>query len=186
MESLTRLPSCCSAQRVTLAVLLVLLGACTSTPQRAAPAPPPEGLASYGPLTTPGQTRYVLETTQTASPTTLMRWRDPVYPPALVPSRLLPQTLTVRLVIDTQGRVSEVQPLPTYSQVDPRYLEAFLDAVRTCTRGWGFEPLVIYTWSGPPGRRALVSEERKPYSLDYRFDFSVVDGKALVRTNRSQ
>jgi len=63
---------------------------------------------------------------------------------------------------------------------------AFLQAIQTAVQDWRFDPLRIVTWKGSDSDRVLVSTHTLPYSLEYRFTFSIVDGKGTASSGRSR
>ena len=56
----------------------------------------------------------------------------------------------------------------------------------TSVQDWRFDPLRIVTWKGSGADRVLVSTRTLPYSLEYRFTFSIVDGKGTASSGRSR
>ncbi|MDE1959266.1 MAG: hypothetical protein KGI40_09295 [Xanthomonadaceae bacterium] len=175
-----------TARTGALGAACVLLAACaTTTPPRPA-APSLSGIARYEPVSRPDEARYQLQSGQTSNAPAATRWSDPVYPPALVALNLPTQVLLVKLVIDTEGHVAQV--LADAGSPDTRgpHAAAFLQAIRTAVQDWRFDPLRIVTWKDRGADRMRVSTRTLPYSLEYRFTFSIVDGKGTASSGRSR
>jgi len=168
-----------------LGAACVLLAACATTSQPKPAAPSLSGIARYEPVSRPDEARYQLQFGQTSNAPTATRWSDPAYPPALVALNLPTQVLLVKLVIDTTGHVTRV--LPEAGSPDTRgpHAAAFMLAIRSAVQDWRFDPLRIVTWKGRGADRMRVSTRTLPYSLEYRFTFSIVDGKGTASSGRS-
>ena len=170
----------------TLATTCVLLAACATTVPLKHAAPSLSGIARYEPVSRPDEARYQLQSGQTSNTPAATRWSDPVYPPALVALNLPTQVLLVKLVIDGTGHVARVLPETESPDVHGPQTAAFLRAIRTAVQDWRFDPLRIVTWKGSGDDRVLVSTRTLPYSLEYRFTFSIVDGKGTASSGRSR
>lgn len=157
--------------------LVGLLGGCATPPPRPISAPL-IGAGSYTPVTAPGaQTRrYQLGAGQSASGATLVRFENPVYPPALLARQLAPVTLVMKLVVGGDGRVLRVQPDPPAQLRQIDHADAFVAAIEICTRQWRFAPLIITTTRAENGRW-VNHPEAKPFSLVYAFSFELRRGK---------
>ena len=173
------------ARTGALGAACVLLAACATTSPPKAAAPSLSGIARYEPVSRPDEARYQLQFGQTSNAPTATRWSDPVYPPALVALNLPTQVLLVKLVIDTTGHVTRV--LPEAGSPDTRgpHAAAFLGAIQTAVQDWRFDPLRIITWKGSGSDRVVISTRTLPYSLEYRFTFSVVNGEGTASSGRS-
>ena len=169
-----------------LGAACVLLAACATTSPPKPAAPSLSGIARYEPVSRPDEARYRLQFGQTSNAPTATRWSDPVYPPALVALNLPTQVLLVKLVIDTEGRVTRVLPEADSPDTSGPHAAAFLGAIQTAVQDWRFDPLRIVTWQGSGADRVLVSTRTLPYSLEYRFTFSIVDGKGMASSGRSR
>lgn len=106
----------------------------------------------------------------------------PSYPPALVSKRLPPVSVSVRIVVGSDGQVASVEPLT------PDQDEQFLAAVRASVLTWRYEPFVVIEWAdspdangdGEPDGQHVAAERAKPFRFDMRFTFEVVNGKPKV------
>lgn len=169
-----------------LGAACVLLAACATTSPPRPAAPSLSGIARYEPVSRPGEARYQLQFGQTSNAPTATRWSDPVYPPALVALNLPTQVLLVKLVIDTTGHVTRVLPEAGSPDTHGPHVAAFLGSIQTAVQDWRFDPLYVITWKGSGADRVLVSRRTLPYSLEYRFTFSIVDGKGMAISGRSR
>lgn len=102
---------------------------------------------------------------------------NPAYPPSLLPRALAPVVVTVRIVVDGEGSVSEVIPV---QPLDDAEYALFLASVRTAVSRWKFFPLVRVLKGGA---RTVITvgdlsttyngeATRLPFSQRYRFTFS--------------
>jgi TonB family protein len=92
----------------------------------------------------------------------------PQYPAGLLSSRLPPVTVMVRVIVDVEGAVADAA-IAASDGVQPEFAAAVLSAVRS----WRFDPLQRMT----EGR-----VEALPFSQLYRFQFTQVNGRAVVRS----
>ena len=93
---------------------------------------------------------------------------QPAYPSELLARRLPAMVVVARIVVDGTGAVERADVVESAGD-EP----AFGDAVLSAVRGWTFIPLKRVT-----GDRI----ERLPFTQDYRFTFSQVNGRALVES----
>lgn len=149
------------------------------------PVPPaaveaPRADVSYRPVANDDAPRYTLDDTQTAVlPEQGRANAAPVYPPQLVALQLPPVEVRATLVVDAQGRVSDVR-IGAAATVDA-HRRAFDDAVRTTTRQWTFTPLRIYRWiEDADGGTHRGEGAAQPFSQAYVFRFELRDGKPTV------
>jgi hypothetical protein len=150
-----------------------LLAACsTRTVLKSNPQPK----TSYEMVVPKGVLRYTLEPGETAVQPMPDKQLAPVYPPSLVHPDAAPVTVMAQLVMDKDGRVQGVYPVPDGDTSADRAL--FEAAVEHAAGQWTFTPLWVRHSNGD-GTYRLTS---KPFSLWYVFHFKVVDGKPLVET----
>jgi len=101
-----------------------------------------------------------------------------------------PVVVVLRLVVDADGAVRQVQDSPLAlpaDQADPDFRAAAEDAVLS----WIFVPAAIRTiepgedldHDSKPDYTVLVDSHRIPVYLDVRFTFEIVDGQARVRVD---
>jgi hypothetical protein len=162
---------------------LALLAACAGRPP--APAEPPASGRVSGELLIDATTPVAEPAPDEVHEPPVQRADNPLpaYPPGLVDARLPPQAVSVRIVVDREGRVARVDPLGEAAP-DAR----FLDAVRQAVLQWRFEPFRVIEWAdgpdadgdGEPDGQQVVGEQTRPFRFDMRFRFEVVDGVARV------
>lgn len=164
--------------------IVLIATACRSVPTQA-PPPPPSGEVDAQRIESVASDRYeVAEGATYEQPRAVDTNTMPVYPPALLAQRLPPQSVGVRLVVDPEGRVAEVQALDP----DGSATGGFLASVRASCATWRFSPLtetraVEVRRRLPDGDLEIeyVPQTRAlPFHLDYRFVFRQVDGRPLV------
>jgi TonB family protein len=93
---------------------------------------------------------------------------QPAYPPGLLSRMLPPVTVEAQIVVDGEGAVVKVSAAGE-SGADP----AFANAVVTAVRAWKFAPLERVT-----GEHIEVL----PFTLEYRFIFRHLNGRAIVES----
>lgn len=103
-----------------------------------------------------------------SSPSPIRENAKPGYPPALLEKRLQQVAVVARIVVDGTGAVEHAELVENTSDES-----AFGDAVLSAVRGWIFTPLKRIT-----GDRI----EPLPFTQDYRFTFSQVNGRAVVES----
>lgn len=111
----------------------------------------------------------------------------PVYPPAWLPLRLPPAIVSVRLIVDETGAVSDVQWLDANGAPAQ---EAFYASVRAACRQWKFTPLIqgiLEVEKQSDGSIAILEAREKalPFHLDYAFRFSQYDGQPAVSADKN-
>lgn len=126
---------------------------------------------------------YVVDTNETwFEPTPMNEHAAPVYPEELLAQKLPATTVRVRLVVDTDGIVTESTAL----EAPPNYPQ-FFAAVQAAVRQWTYSPLVrsvpgeettlhFNGWSSTyPGKATAM-----PFHQDYDIVFTQKDGKGVV------
>ncbi len=112
---------------------------------------------------------------------------SPAYPPDLLARRLPPIIVTVRLIVDTNGAVTEVRPLDA---IEAPEQDRFFGAISAACRQWKFSALIRLDLDAGPttviedGESVVYSGQPKalPFHRDYAFGFSQRDGKPQVDT----
>jgi hypothetical protein len=107
----------------------------------------------------------------------------PVYPPHALAAKAGLVTIGVKILVDTDGRVSEVAPSMLTFSTPTRYSDEFDQAVETAVRQWRFHPAQQYALrifrsgegGGPP--KELHREKTETY-FDLAFTFTA-SGKVL-------
>ena len=131
--------------------------------------------------------RYALRKDENATIPVPTQAAPPEYPPAMIAEHLAHVAVRAKVIVDTEGKVSEVRI--ERSKIDVAYPAAFDDAVRAAASRWRYAPLRIQEWEdvldgqGNVADSRLVRDETKPFSLDYAFSFDLRDGKPVVATN---
>ncbi len=166
-------------QRPWLLVGITALAGCASVPPPA-PAPVPRTDVRYHAVDNKGTRRYTLNPSQTAVlPAVGPANKPPVYPTALVARHLPPVDVRAKLIVDREGKVTDVR-FADADRAGP-VRRAFEQAVRAATLEWTFVPMRIKQWKSMPGGGAkVVKNEPMPFSQDYVFRFALVDGKPVV------
>lgn len=169
------------------ALAILSLAACRNAPQR-----PPEtrdGTVRAQQIPAAAGDRYEhSDEVSYESPAALADNPLPEYPPARLAERLPPRSVRVRLIVDPDGRVGDVQALDAATEADD---DAFLRSVRAACVQWRFSPLIERTrepvastdadgtvWTEYRERRRAL-----PFHLDFAFRFEQVDGKAMTVTS---
>jgi hypothetical protein len=111
--------------------------------------------------------------------------RLPVYPPDALAARAGAASVSVRIVIDTEGRIANVTDSPLEASSAGPFASEFHDAVLRSLRHWRFTPGRIEQSEDGPGYRTITSMEAVRVFYDVRFDFDVVSGEGRVRTSAS-
>lgn len=92
---------------------------------------------------------------------------SPSYPEHLLSARLPPVTVTVRVIVDSEGAVSHVLP----EMADDSVPQAFIDAVVDAVQRWRFSPLI--RWQDGKA-------EALPWSEKMTFEFRQINGRAVT------
>ncbi len=106
----------------------------------------------------------------------------PIYPKAAISQHLALVVIEAKVIVDSNGKVSEVR---IAQNGDASHLQ-FETAVRDAVSQWTYAPLTFTRWEEVKDAQGNVidsrpaSVERKPFSLDYEFRFELRDGKPVV------
>lgn len=167
-------------RRTLVVVAPLLLAACVHTPPTppAQPAPPPrDGKVSYELIPTGGAGEYHLEKNQSTYGAQLVKNDPPAYPPALIAQNLPPAVVHAKVIVDTEGKVSEVRDLDTAG--DPSHA-AFLSATRDAAMHWSYTPMTMVDEEEDAKGKITEKKHNAPFSLDYAFRFELKDGVPTV------
>ena len=164
-------------------VAAAMLAACATTPT-AGPHATTEGDTSYRADAKGDLKHYELALGEVSTGAVPAEHPAPAYPPSLLDQRLPPLEVAARLVVDGQGKVSEVR-IEGEAQADAR-TRLFDEAVRAAAMQWTFEPLRISQWAADAdGNTHEVGSQRRPFSLDYVFRFAWRDGRPVADASAS-
>jgi outer membrane biosynthesis protein TonB len=173
---------------MTLAMVLALT-ACAPTPVRVETQTRPAsnlGDVAGEVVEAPDDARYRPEPGVTFDPpVAFVDNAAPVYPPSLLPNALPPVVVTVALIVDGEGRVTEVSPLDANPSSDDA---PFHDSVRAAVGQWRFFPLVrVEKGEGKTviavGDVSTTYDGKAtglPFRRVYRFTFRQVAGEGQV------
>ncbi len=101
----------------------------------------------------------------------------PAYPAALIGKNLPSAVVRVKAIVDGEGRVTEVRDLD--ASPGPEHA-AFFDACREAVAHWKFTPMTVV--QEVEDKKGNITEVRRtaPFSLDYAFNFELVEGRPSV------
>ncbi|WP_233171811.1 hypothetical protein [Dyella sp. ASV21] len=158
----------------------VLLAACASAPSNtASPRPATEVDAAHRAADRGEVAHYELALGQVSTGAVPREHPAPVYPVALREARLPPQEISARLIVDAQGRVSEVC-IDGANPADP-LRSPFDAAIRAAALQWTFEPLMVSQWAADAnGNTHEVGRQAQPFRFDVVFRFAWKDGKPVT------
>jgi hypothetical protein len=155
------------------ATMSALLAACASSPS---------GSIRDHAATTVTMQHYPLALGEISTGATPRKQPMPVYPSDLLDERLAPVEVAARLIVDTEGKVSEVH-IDGEDQAAPQQRQ-FAEAVRTAAMQWSFEPLRITPWAADAnGNTHGVGSQARSFSLEYVFRFAWKDGKPVTEAH---
>jgi hypothetical protein len=159
--------------------LCVGLAGCASAPSPGSAKPGTEGDTSYRSIAKDDLQHYPLALGQVSTGAIPHEHPAPAYPPTLLDLRLPPREVGARLIVNEEGRVSEVR-IDDEARADPD-TRLFDAAVRAAAMQWTFEPLRISQWAADAnGNTHEVSSEARPFSMDYVFHFAWKDGRPVT------
>ena len=162
------------ARAITLLVAAALLAGCAPIAQRPSTSSG-VGAASYCSAADAGVAHYQLALGQVAVGATLAAHAAPAYPAAMLAACPGRTEVPARVIVGTDGRVSEVRMAP------PAVNQAFADAVRQAVLRWRYTPLTVSRWAADAdGNSHEVDSDTRPFTLDYVFEFRCHAGHATV------
>jgi TonB family protein len=159
------------ALALALVAVLALECGCKSVPKKSATrtAYTSEGDVRAQRVQAPGQERYQSDSGAAYTGSHPAKGNAvPQYPTGLLSRRLPAVSVTVRVVVDDAGLVSDAT-VTGGDSVQPEFADAVLSAVRS----WRFDPLKRIT----DGK-----VEALPFSDQFQFVFTQVNGRALVNS----
>lgn len=158
--------------------LTASMAACHGAPPRpSAASDSPSGTVAYTALVPKPSEQYRLQHSEHAFGAQPVDHAAPAYPPALIDRHLPDRVVRVKAIVDASGRVSEVRDLDPSAGPDHG---PFFEACREAVRQWTFTPMTFVDETDDG--KGHISQQRKtaPFSIDYAFHFTVVDGHAGV------
>lgn len=161
-----------------------MLAGCASVQQAVPAKPATEADTSYRSVAKADIQHYQLALGEVSTGAVPSSHPAPDYPATLLDQRLPPLEVEARLIVDEEGKVSEVR-IADEERADA-HTRLFDEAIRTAAMQWTFEPLRISQWaSDANGNTHQVGSEARPFSLDYVFRFAWKDGKPVTDTSAS-
>ncbi|HEY4291472.1 hypothetical protein [Luteibacter sp.] len=104
----------------------------------------------------------------------------PVYPPELVSANLA-ATIRAKVIVDGEGKVTDVRDLDT---MGGDHHGAFFAAVREATMRWTYTPMTVVKDNEDARGKFNQTKTTQPFSLDYSFRFELKDGMPTVTATR--
>lgn len=125
------------------------------------------------------------------TPTPLRKLLPPEYPERPLLEKAPHYEVTIRIVIDTEGRVSMVSDSPLGISTAGPYAQDFRRAVEATVRRWRFLPGRIDQLEdgddvdddGKPDSVHVARSDFVPVFYDVRFDFDIVAGEGRVSSS---
>jgi hypothetical protein len=110
----------------------------------------------------------------------------PHYPADWIAAHLPAQSVSVRIVVDREGKVARVEPIAPL--LVGAHADAFQAATTSAVQAWSFEPFRVIHWVDGPDKNGdgiadsqeVGSMEARPFRFDMRFHFELVDGVPRV------
>jgi hypothetical protein len=117
----------------------------------------------------------------------------PIYPHTALKGKFGSTTVAVRIIVDTDGKVSEIADSPLRVSTPGPYAADFRSATEEAIRSWTFEPAEIHTLEdgkdldgdGKPDYRVVTSREKIKTYFDLVFDFKIIKENGQVKTTVS-
>jgi hypothetical protein len=186
--------------RRLFAAIAMLAGACRSAPKGSAapavvppPPPPDRGSVTATLIPAPDAPSMHLGPGEVYVAPQIMRGNPlPEYPPDLIPLKLAPHAVVVRITSNEYSGIDDVHPSPLGGTTDDQYRQRFEDAVSAAVSRWKVFPAVIrrekpgadLDGDGKPDYTIVTASKRLKAFFDIEFDFEVANGKALVRSGK--
>ena len=179
--------------RVTNALLLAGALGCVrrQLPPPVGPSPPSRGKVAYEFIADPsiGKPQNT-EHLQFVTPRPEQTLALPSYPERPLAAKAPSYTVVVRIVIDTEGRVSSFADSQLAPSTAGVFAADFREAVETAVRRWRFLPGHIDQLEngddvdddGKADYVRIVQRDLVPVFYDVRFDFEIVDGRGRVNS----
>lgn len=163
----------------TLLVLTLALHGCKTAPPSEPHAPPDDGKGAVSyqliPAISAGQLQ--LERGQHAFGAQPVAHDAPTYPEALISKKLPPESISVKAIVGEDGRVTEVRDLHASTEVVHK---AFFAACQQAVMQWKYSPMTVVQDVDDGKGNITQVEKNAAFSLDYAFQFEIVDGQPKV------
>ena len=115
----------------------------------------------------------------------------PAYPANLIPLKLAPHVVVVRITSNEESRIEDVRPSPLGGSTEDQYLAGFQEAVTEAVTKWKVFPAEIRRMKngpdldndGKPDYEIVTGRKVLKAFFDVAFRFEIVDGKPVVRSD---
>lgn len=163
---------------VLLALACFAVAGCAQAPVgNLAPTESPAGAATRGAAPKPAVQSIPLALGKVVVGAQPIEQASPVYPSAELSACPARVDVPALLTVNEQGRVKGLHIKPATSPV----AMAFLDAIRSATSAWRFEPLYItHMAADANGNAHVVDQATRAFSLSYVFHFYCLAGHGSV------
>jgi len=116
--------------------------------------------------------------------------KGPTYPEEPLRDGYGAAVVVVRVFLDADGSVVDIEDSPVSPSTGGRYSAQFRSTVEEAVRQWKFQPAEYRRYDqgkdlngdGKPDYMVLVDSKPVPVHFDARFDFSIIKGKGLVQS----
>ncbi len=179
--------------------MIAMLGSAGCAPHTVLmpPATPSEpdsarGQASFTVIPDPGPAPELPKDREFVRPRAIGQLATPIYPEAALAAKFGNISVTVRIIIGTEGVVTKIDDSPNGAPAAGPYAHEFRAAVDDTVHKWRFEPAALRQFEdgadlngdGQPDFKRLVWSQDVPVYIDVRFDFEIVNGKGQVNLPR--
>lgn len=166
----------------TIMAMLALAGCAHDQPavHTAAPAPTKDAKVSYDAMPESAANRYQMTKSQHTFGAQPIDNPPPVYPPELVSANLA-ATIHAKVIVDGEGKVTDVRDLDT---MGGEHHAAFFAAVRDAVLHWRYTPMTVVQDHEDAKGNFNTTRSTAPFSLDYAFRFELKDGVPSVSATR--
>ncbi len=139
-----------------------------------------DGKVSYDAMPESDANRYQMTKSQHTFGAQPIDNPPPVYPPELVSANLA-ATIHAKVIVDGEGKVTDVRDLDT---MGGEHHAAFFAAVRDAVLRWRYTPMTVVQDHEDAKGNFNTTRTTAPFSLDYAFRFELKDGVPSVSATR--
>lgn len=115
----------------------------------------------------------------------------PEYPPELIPLKLPPHVVVVRITSNEESRIEDIRASPLGGTTEDQYRPRFEEAVSNAVKNWKVFPAEIRRMKngpdldgdGKPDYTIVTGRKLLKAFFDIAFRFEIVDGKPVVRSD---